>query len=110
MAVLGVINSLSPNFAVTVFGGTILFIIFLQSFIEWLCVWAERNRYGELMDKLHKELLNMGLISFAIFVFDSFAPESETLANSKEAFEFVHIVLLFIAVGFIIQACYLIKV
>jgi hypothetical protein len=76
-------------------------LILLEEVLFWLQRKANVNGYGELVEKLLKEMTIMGILTFATFL----AQEGATLETEwYHAFHFAHILLLFIAIMFVAQA------
>ena len=73
---------------------------------------AEKHKLIKLYEKLKQELMTLGIISFLIFIITQSAPDFASSASSYNwylAFEVAHIIILFIALAFIVQACFLIR-
>lgn len=105
----GSIGKLHPTTLVVIFDLTIVVVIALEFSLTKVRKWASKNNYDGLYKVLVKELLQLGIISFILFLLESggYTAEHE---NDLEAFDFTHIVVLFIAFAFIIQACFLVQV
>jgi hypothetical protein len=87
---------------------TIVFILVLLLFLGFEGVLevvehaCHHHKLDGLVKKLYKEFMIMGLVSFAIFL----VSETNQLIHSEFflAFEFAHIVALFIGIAFILQS------
>ena len=103
----GSINHVDPVPGAIVFVLTLIAITILEFTLNTASDWAKYNHYSELYEKLCKELLQLGLISFLIFLSEASGLEGPETLPYKHAFELTHIVLLFIAFAFIVQASFL---
>lgn len=108
--VVGQVSKLEPTHTTVVFLCALVLCIFIERAIEFIAKWSDENRYRDVFDKLQKQLLNLGLISFIIFFIEKFSSQSELIHTSLNAFEFTHVILLFIALSFITQAAFLVQV
>lgn len=108
--------------AVNVFGAfselniavcTVVFIILLcilmlvEFLFEKLDILAEKYNQQDIFIKLKYELMVLGILSFFIFVITLSTDVSQS--DAFLAFETAHIVILFIAFSFIIQAVFLVR-
>lgn len=91
---------------------TIVFIILLciltliELLFEKLDVLAEKYNQQDIFRKLKYELMVLGILSFVIFL-TTLSP-SVAKSDAFLAFETAHIVILFMAFSFIIQAVFLV--
>ena len=104
--VFGIIAELPPDEATLTF---VTFLIVLV-FLEWLLNSIEKIAFDmgvlKLYEKLQKELMNMGILSFIAFVLLN---SGQYLSPSLvEAFDMAHIVVFFMGIAFIIQAIFLV--
>lgn len=84
----------------------------LELFFRKIQMLAEKYKLTKLYEKLKQELMTLGIISFLIFIIIQSAPNFASSASSYNwylAFEVAHIIILFIALAFIVQACFLIR-
>ena len=99
---------LDPRTTCIVFMVVLVLIICLEKALHWIEHEAKHYGYGDLVEKLFKELTILGLLSFATFIAsESFGIDSED--DWYKAFHFSHIFLLFITLNFIVQAIGLIQ-
>ena len=105
-SVFGMARDLNATAAATVFIGLIFLLVLLEIGFSKLEHWAEHHQTEELFEKLKKELTMMGILSFTVFIYQTAYAEA-TENSYYEAFEMSHIVILFIAIAFIIQASFL---
>lgn len=105
----GSIDALEPTNLLVIFNITIIVVILVELSLSKLKSWAEKNNYVGLYDVLVKELLQLGIISFILFLLDA---TGTTTSHHEylEAFDFTHVIILFIAFAFIIQAAFLVEV
>jgi Ca2+-binding EF-hand superfamily protein len=107
-SVFGMARDLDAKAVATVFIGLIFLLVCLEIGFTSLEHWAEHHHSSELFEKLKKELTMMGILSFTVFVLQTvYANATEN--DYYEAFEMSHIVILFIAIAFIIQASFLLN-
>jgi len=105
-SVFGMASDLNATAGATVFIGLIFLLVCLEIGFSKVEHWSEHNQSKELFEKLKKELTMMGILSFTVFVYQT-AYSAATESDYYEAFEMSHIVILFIAIAFIIQASFL---
>jgi hypothetical protein len=91
---------------ISVFIGLITLLVLLELGFTKIEHWAEHHQCKELFEKLKKELTMMGILSFTVFIYQT-AYDEATENDYYEAFEMSHIIILFIAIAFIIQASFL---
>lgn len=106
----GSIGELNPVAAVEIFVGVLGVIVVLDVVLGFSSNWATRHKYESLYAKLTKELLQLGIISFIILLFNAAGFEATHDHAYTEAFDFAHLIVLFIAFSFVILAVFLIKV
>ena len=107
-SVFGMARDINATAASTVFIALIILLVCLEIGFSRLEKWAEHHNVGELFEKLKKELTMMGILSFTVFVYQTAYAEA-TESSYYEAFEMSHIIILFIAIAFIIQASFLLN-
>jgi hypothetical protein len=109
--VFGIISDLQVLTASVVFVLFILFILVLEFLVTQLEHWADKRGLKALVEKMQKELMVMGVISFVIFMFENFSddPVIEDHTSGKFlSFEMAHVIVLFMAFGFVCQASFLV--
>jgi hypothetical protein len=106
-SIFGIIVTLDSNVGTYAFIGFLIGLVVLEYFIEKLERIAEAKGLASLFQKLQKELMMMGVISFGVFIYQTAAhpPEGSILL---EAMEMTHIIVLFMALAFIVQAFFLV--
>lgn len=106
--IFGIITELDATTGVVVFVCTLFSLAFLERSFDSIQEWATLNQHEILFGKLQKELLHLGILSFFLF----FLKAADAIKGLQyfEAFEFTHVVMLFIAFAFIAQAFFLIQV
>ena len=73
----------------------------------FILFYSNRLRHIELLfERLKKELMMMGIISFGVFLFTISQTES-TSSSLYISFELAHIIFFFMALAFIVQAFFL---
>jgi hypothetical protein len=124
----GLIGSLSADIAVIVLIGLIIFLIlfdlgkychyifygtviifnwFVHAALEICEEYAADAGYEDLLQKLYKEMMMMGFLSFGLFIaFNAFGVQHD---EKYLAFEFAHITTFFIAIFFVVRACGLVQ-
>ena len=108
MTIFGIISNLQSFEGTLTFIGFLLFLVLLEWAFSFLEHAAEIRDMKELFDKLQKELMMMGIISFAVFIFDTASPSTKDGALFL-SFEMTHIIVLFMALAFIFQAVFLVS-
>jgi Ca2+-binding EF-hand superfamily protein len=106
--VFGMAADINSRAASSVFIGLTLLLVLLEVGFDKLEHWADHHQSKELFEKLKKELTMMGILSFTVFVYQTAYAEA-TESAYYEAFEMSHIIILFIAISFIIQASFLLN-
>lgn len=106
MGIFGEIGHIKASVGVIVFVPTLVALASLDTILEYIRRRAETNKYGILYERLANELLQLGIISFLLFLINT----EELSRDYYIAFEFTHIVIFFIAIAFVIQACFLVQV
>ena len=105
-SVFGMASDIDAKAAASVFIGLTILLVLLELGFTKLEHWAENHSCKELFEKLKKELTMMGILSFTVFIYQT-AYDEATESDYYEAFEMSHIIILFIAIAFIIQASFL---
>ena len=96
----GIIGVLSPSLA----SWSLLIIIgFIVSFEFWtklleFCL-EDSPVYGRMVQTIYKELMQMGIASFIILLYESLVPNQDLITAFEwlQCVEFAHIVLFFLA-------------
>ena len=111
MAVLvfGIIASLSSREGTITFIGFLILIVLIEKGLHFLEHAIALRGLDLLFNKLKNELMLMGLISFAVLIYN-IANAGEHFGSQAvtDAFEMSHIMTFFIAISFIIQASFLV--
>ena len=106
-SVFGMVGNIGAKAATIVFVSLILGLVMLEIGFAKAEEWAKEHGANELFEKLKKELTMMGILSFTVFIYQTAYENSEN--EYYMAFEMSHIVILFIAIAFIIQASFLLQ-
>ena len=106
MTIFGIFADLPFVTAHTTFIGFLIFLVLLEYFFEWLEEMAEHVGIELLFEKMKKELMFMGLISFIVFIYTLIAQPAAT-DYIFLSFEMSHMIFFFMAIAFIIQALFL---
>ena len=106
-SVFGLAGNIGTEAGTFVFFGLIVGLVFLEVIFAKAEEWAKEHESNELFEKLKKELTMMGILSFTVFIYQTAYANSEN--EYYMAFEMSHIVILFIAIAFIIQASFLLQ-
>ena len=85
----------------------LIFLVGLEFTVYRLQKFVIRHGYNEIYEKLKKELMILGIISFTVFVYEQ--ASSSVVTEYLLAFEMAHIIILFMALSFIVQALILIQ-
>jgi hypothetical protein len=106
-SVFGIVFTLDPDVGTTAFICFVIGLVVIEYFVEKLETMAEHRGLNSLFQKLQKELMMMGIISFCVFVYETVAhpPAGSILL---EAMEMTHIIVLFMALAFIAQAVFIV--
>ena len=106
-SVFGMSGNINATAAATVFVGLIGFLVLLELAFNRAEEMAAEVNGKELFEKLKKELTMMGILSFTVFIYQTAYADAENAYY--EAFEMSHIIILFVAIAFIIQASFLLN-
>jgi hypothetical protein len=106
-SLFGIVLYLNSNVGTYAFIAFVIGLVFLEFVVEHLERVAEYRGLVTLFQKLQKELMMMGIISFGVFIYETSAhpPPGSVLL---EAMEMTHIIVLFMALAFIVQAFFLV--
>ena len=111
--VFGIIAVVQPIGGSLVFVGLLAFLMAIDIGIERLGILAERKQMTLIFEKLKKELMLLGIISFAVFIFEQASNGdgkiSASIFSVFVAFEMTHIIILFIGISFIMQGIFLVS-
>ena len=111
--VFGIIAVVRPIGGSLVFVLLLAFLLSLDIGIDRLGALAVRNQMDLIFEKLKKELMLLGIISFVVFIFEQAASNNfertSLLRTVFVAFEMTHIIILFIGVSFIMQGIFLVS-
>ena len=108
--VFGEIGNVRPDIGVGIFELTIVILVLLRFILVSAKRWAEINDYEVIHEKIVTELLQLGIISFIIFLGKASSISSFENEGYLVAFDLAHIVILFVAFAFVVQACFLVQV
>jgi calcium-binding protein CML len=106
MTVFGIINEVGGYQGLVTFILVLALLVVLEYLFEKLGKYARRHGYETIYEKLKKELTILGIISFTVFIYQAAAGDGNY--DYFVAFELAHIIVLFIAIAFIMQALLLI--
>jgi len=87
--VFGMLGTLNADACVTVFVGVLVLLILLEYLFEKLEKYAKDEKMSELFEKVRKELMMMGMLSFLIFLYETIAvSKGQAITNPYyESFE-----------------------
>lgn len=108
----GLIQSLDPILALKTFVAVVAFIILFEYITEVLEYLLEESyAYSKMLQIIYKELMLMGVISFGIIMYEA-ANESpsSSMYDTIVAIDFVHIILFYLTIFFVVHAFYLIRI
>ena len=106
-AVFGIVATLESKYGTITFIGFLIFLVGLEHGFENLEHMAEDSGVSMLFEKLKKELMMMGIISFVVFIFTTAGGQANKLLY--ESFEMTHVIVLFMALAFICQAFFIVS-
>ena len=105
--VFGIVATIESKYGTITFIGFLIFLVCLEHGFENLEHLAIDNGVSLLFEKLKKELMMMGIISFVVFIFvTAGGAANHTLYSS---FEMTHVIVLFMALAFICQAFFIVS-
>jgi hypothetical protein len=81
------------------------FLMFMEIIVNYVDDWARQRGLLALFEKLQKELMMMGIVSFIVFCLQNFWT---TVAHYRVDLETADLTSLFMAVGFVFQASVLV--
>jgi hypothetical protein len=109
---VGQINTLDPFTGMITLFLVIVFILFfkwLTGILEY-CVQGSLI-YNRMIQKIYKELMQMGLISFTVICFEAQSGEKEgKIKEWTTSINFVHVLLFCLALFFVLHSLYLIAI
>ena len=106
MTVFGIVADIPFVIGHCVMLGLLVILILLEYAVEYLDVKAEQYSITLLLEKLKKELMFMGIISFVVFVYSLITKPAEG-DSIYSAFEMSHMIFFFMAIAFLFQALFL---
>ena len=106
-AVFGIVSTIESKYGTITFIGFLIFLVCLEHGFENLEHMAEDNGVSMLFEKLKKELMMMGIISFVVFIFTTAGGQANKLLY--HSFEMTHVIVLFMALAFICQAFFIVS-
>jgi hypothetical protein len=108
----GLVGSIDPNISMAclvIVIGFILTFEFVTGLLEYTL--EELPLYNRMMQKIYKELMQMGVMSFIIVIYEATnASGSAEEHNWILSIDFIHILLFFVAFFFVLHALYLMAV
>lgn len=105
-AIFGIILQIKAIEGTAIFCVLICVLMMLEFMFEQFELKADRYGYTAVLEKLKKELMILGIISFIVFIYQTIDQSHSTWFL---AFEMAHIIVLFMAISFIVQAAILIR-
>jgi len=104
VSLFGMIGELDKTKTLFTLISLIAVLLIFDTFLEMVEYFAEDAGYNGLLQKMYKEMMIMGCISFFVFIVFNSPLEVEHDENYL-AFEFAHILLFFLAFFFVLRAC-----
>mmetsp|Transcript_31475 Transcript_31475/g.58612 ORF Transcript_31475/g.58612 Transcript_31475/m.58612 type:complete len:218 (-) Transcript_31475:4-657(-) len=104
VSLFGMIGELDQTKTLFTLISLIAVLLIFDTFLEMVEYFAEDAGYNGLLQKMYKEMMIMGCISFFVFIVFNSPLEVEHDENYL-AFEFAHILLFFLAFFFVLRAC-----
>ncbi len=87
----------------------IAFVVLFDFTINFLEFSLEESpRYSRMVRNIYKELMQMGIISFSVVLYDSSIQTNTEENPSLAALDFTHVLLFFVALWFVVHTFYLI--
>ena len=109
--IFGLIASVDSSDTIIVLVFTLLVLYGLGLILSRFRTWADINRHGQAFEKIERQLLQLGLISFGLFLFNpSNYGDTKGDISFSGAFHFTHLLILFIAIAFVLQSFFMLKV
>ena len=108
MMIFGVIGQLSSELCTITFIGFLVFLVLLDYTFEHVEEAAKHRGLEHLYENLKKELMSLGLVSFAVFIYELGA-KPEPNDQLFLSFEVAHMIFFFMAISFILQALFLVS-
>lgn len=109
--IFGSIANSDPKATIIVLLITFLVLYCSGSALACVRLWVDRQGYGAIFENMQRSLMQLGIISFGLFLFD---PANYGSAHSEivygHAFDLVHIIVLFLMVVFVLEAVVLLQV
>ena len=98
--IFGIIANMAPGLTTGVFVGFLIFLVLLDYIFEYIEEAAIHKGLGDLFEKLKKELMSMGIVSFAVFIY-TLAAEPDKDDATFIAFEMSHMIFFFMAIRYV---------
>jgi len=105
-SIFGGVDDVNFRFIVITFIAVLIAIICLESIFNKAERYAKEAGHEKLYNKMQRELVNMGLISFAVFILES-ASSLDRKNDWFISFEIIHIIIVFMGFAFLFQAFFL---
>ena len=106
--IFGVIGTISSELCTITFIGFLVFLVILDYAFEHVEEMAKHRGLDHLYENLKKELMSLGLVSFAVFIYELVAKPADN-DQLFLSFEVAHMVFFFMAISFILQALFLVS-
>lgn len=104
----GHIIEIDPELGSLAFAATIIFLLLFEFLIGALEYSFEgRPIHTKMLQKIYKELMIMGFVSFAITMYTAAKDHSPEVYHVIEIFDFVHYVIFFICIFFVAHSLYI---
>jgi hypothetical protein len=109
--IFGSISDSDPAATIIVLVCTLIVLYSIGSLLSYVRLWVERHRYNAIFENMQRSLMQLGIISFGLFLFDpSNYADLFKDALYGEAFDCTHIIILFLMLVFVLEAGILLKV
>ena len=108
MQIFGVIGELNSELCTITFVGLLVFLVILDYTFEHVEEMAKHRGLDHLFENLKKELMSLGLVSFAVFIYELVAKPADN-DQLFLSFEVAHMIFFFMAISFILQALFLVS-
>jgi hypothetical protein len=110
--IFGSIADADVKYTVVVMIVTCLLLIITEKIIKRIGHWFSANMYAPAFHNVQSSFMLLGMASFLLFIAESFESRRKRKAHADhfEGFNFTHILIVFLALSFGIQAILLVMV
>lgn len=108
--IFGSFAASDPSYTIIVLVFTLLILYIIGWLLTIIRQWIERHKYGAIFENMERSLMQLGLISFGLFLFDpqNYGDGLKDLEYGQ-AFDLTHLIILFLMVVFVFEAIALLQ-